>query len=218
MIAALLLLWTVAQAALGDVTAPTYAVGDAFVYSNGRIERVRAVAGDEVTWSGLSGDPWRRSRNFVVPTPNWRLQGQEGRRTVFGQPERLWPLRPGRIVEFRIVTESRNESDPPNQWRRSLLLWSCQIGRIQAVHVAAGDFNTMPIVCDRFSVGTMRLIERTTWDYSPDIGHYVRRTTVTYANAQTQTLELVAALHGRAATNARLAALARPYQQRRTPA
>ena len=91
------------------------------------------------------------------------------------------------------------------------------MGRPHPVHVPAGEFSAIPIVCDRFSVGNMRLIERTTWDYAPDLGHYVRRTTVTYANAQTQTLELVAALHGRAATNARLMALARPYQQRRAP-
>lgn len=218
MIAALWLVLALVVAGAPDAALPDYSVGDAFVYSNGRIERVRAVEGDTVTWSGLTGDPWRRSRNFVAPTPSWRLQGQEGRRTILGQPERLWPLRPGRLVQFRIVTESRNDADPPNQWRRSLLLWSCQVGRPRALHVVAGDFNAIPIVCDRFSVGNMRLIERTTWDYAPEIGHFVRRTTVTYANAQTATLELVAALHGRAATNARLMALARPYQQRRAPA
>lgn len=54
----------------------------------------------------------------------------------------------------------------------------------------------------------MRLLERVAWDYAPDVGHYVRRTNFDYLAARTVIIVLTSALHGPAATRARLTVLA----------
>ncbi len=46
---------------------PRYRPTDAFVFSDGRVERVIRVQRDRITWSGLSGPSYARDRNFVVP-------------------------------------------------------------------------------------------------------------------------------------------------------
>ena len=65
----------------------------------------------------------------------------------------------------------------------------------------------LSIACDRFSSWNMRLQERVTTDYAPDVGHYIRRTSIDYLAARTTTIALTSQLHGPAATRARLMAL-----------
>ena len=197
---------------LPEEAAPNYAVGDAFVWSNGRVEKVRSLEGDQIVWSGLTGRPWRRSINFVAPIPEWRFEGRVGRRTVMGDIAALWPLRPGRSVQFRVVSESRPQSGPPDRWDRSVALWTCQVGAARTVTVEAGAFSAIPIICDRFSPTVMRPVERMVWDFSPDVGHFIRRVTTNYRDGRQTTVKLVAALHGPAATDDRLDSLARPYR------
>ena len=56
----------------GPVALPQYQPGDAYVFSDGRVERVVAADGARMTWSGLSGASYKRSRNFIVPVLQWR--------------------------------------------------------------------------------------------------------------------------------------------------
>lgn len=193
---------------------PAYEPGDAFVYSNGNIERVRSVREGRVVWSGLSGSSWSRPANFIAPVLQWTLRGREGRRTLLGAPDDLWPLRKGRMIQFRVLTESRRAGDPSAAWNRSVSLWSCRVGTAGLLKAPAGQFEVWPIRCDRFSVSNMRPIEQVSWDYAPEIGHYVRRTSITYRTGQRREIWLVAALHGQAATPYRLEALARPWRGR----
>jgi len=204
------------QPSADDSIRPNYAVGDAFIWSNGRIEKVRRIQGDQIVWSGVTGGSWRRSINFVAPIPEWRFEGQIGRRTVLGDIDALWPLRKGATVKFRVISESRRQSDPGETWNRSVALWTCQVGANRTVTVEAGSFSTSPIVCDRFSNQLMRPLERIVWDFSPDVGHFVRRTTTDYRDGRQVTVRLVAALHGPSASEDRLVALARPYRPKST--
>jgi hypothetical protein len=207
--AALMLgLWGAAAPAerLPPAPAPAYEVGDAFVFSDGRVEQVRRIDGEVISWAGLKGAPYQRSRSFFLPVLGWSLPQGEGRRTVTGHPEALWPLAPGRSVRFSVVTETRRAANAP--WARNLSLWTCTVAPTRQVTVGAGAFQVLPIACDRYSPSTMRLLERITWEYSDELGHYVRRTTIDYVSARTTVIQLSSALHGPAATRARLAALA----------
>ena len=185
---------------------PTYTVGDAFIFSDGRVEQVVGIAGDLVTWRGLQGTPYQRSRNFVTPPSSWRMDQGEGRRFPSEHAAELWPLVPGKSVRFTVINETRRASDKP--WERNMSLWSCKVGPRHATTTPAGSFPVMTIGCDLYSPFNMRLLERVAWDYSPDVGHYVRRTNVDYLAARTATIVLTSELHGVAATRPRLVALA----------
>jgi hypothetical protein len=202
---------SLAVAAAAPIPLPDYEPGDAFVFSDGRVERVVEAGDMRMTWSGLTGASYTRSRNFVVPVLQWRSGRATGRREVHGNPDALWPIGKGKSARFRVVTETRASAQAG--LRRSVSLWVCRTGKPKAFSVKAGSYDAIPIKCDRYSPTTMRLIEQREWDYAPELGHYVRRVTVNYLRGTTRTVELVAALSGPAASKARLTALARAARQ-----
>jgi hypothetical protein len=186
---------------------PRYRANDAYVFSDGRVERVVRVRGDRITWAGLTGSTYERSRNFVVPVLGWRAGKGVGKRRVVGEPAQLWPLDRPRSTRFRVVAETRK--GPRAGWRRTVTLWTCKSQKPRQVTVSFGTYDTVPFSCDRYSATTMRLIERLEWDYAPALGHYVQRSAVDYFRGTRTTIKLVAALSGPAASRRRLAALAR---------
>lgn len=186
---------------------PSYLPRDAFVFSDGRVEQVVRVEGESVVWSGLGGSPYVRSRNFIVPVLSWQTGRGVGIRTVRGEPDRLWPLAGPASARFRVITET--QVNPMAAARRTVSLWSCRTNRPHTVQVRAGSFLAIPIACDRYSAASMRLTERLEWDYAPEIGHYVRRSSFDYLRGARRTIELVATLSGPSATRSRLAALSR---------
>lgn len=194
-------------AAVTSAPLPQYRVNDAFVFSNGRVERVREIQGDLVTWSGLTGDTYQRRQNIVVPVITWRSGRGSGTRTIRGNPDLLWPVAPAvqRSVRFRVVTQTR--INPMAKTRRNVSLWSCRTKKAKRTTVKAGSFMTIPFLCDRYSATTMRLLERLEWEYAPDIGHYLKRSSINYLRGTKRSVELVAMLSGPSATPARLRAL-----------
>ena len=185
---------------------PRYRANDAFVFSDGRVERVVKVKGDRITWAGLTGSSYDRSRNFVVPVLAWRAGRGTGRREVIGKPEQLWPLDKPRSTRFRVVAQTRK--DPRSGWRRTVTLWTCSSKPVQKVTLDFGTFDTIPFRCDRYSATSMRLIERLEWNYAPALNHYVQRSAVDYHRGTRTTIKLIAALSGPAANRRRLAAIA----------
>jgi len=157
-----------APARAGSQDLPRYEVGQAFIFDNGRVEQVHAVSGEEVVWAARSGRTYARSANPVVPILEWTFRGQSGRREVRGDPHRLWPLRSGASVQFQTVNQTIEED---GRTRRSLHLWQCRVQRAQTITLRTGPMATLPIQCDRFSVGTMRVLERITWWYAEEVGH-----------------------------------------------
>ena len=199
----MLVLLAAAASAVATAPLPAYDPGDAFVFSDGRVERVITNDGGSVEWGGVGDSRYRRDVNPIVPILAWRFNGGEGRRSVSRGAAALWPLAPGRSARFSVVTQiSRG-----GKVRRSVALWSCEVGRPAQVRITAGVFDTLPIQCDRYSPNSMRLAERVVWQWSPDVGHYVQRTVTLYADGSTSHIDLVAALPGASATLARLAAL-----------
>jgi hypothetical protein len=202
-----------AAATPAPVALPRYSPGDAFVFSDGRVERVIAGDGARMTWAGLSGPSYQRSRNFIVPVLEWRRGRGTGTREVRGNPDALWPIGKPRSARFRVVTQTR--VNPQASVKRSVSLWVCKTSKPRMFTVPAGTYSAIPVLCDRYSSTTMRLIERREWDYAPEIGHYVRRASLNYLRGTSSSIELVATLSGPSATKARLTALSRSARQAR---
>jgi hypothetical protein len=197
-----------AAAALpGAIALPEYEPGDAYVYSDGRVERVVRADGQQMVWAGLNGPSYRRSRNFIVPVLEWRSGRGTGTREVRGNPDALWPIERSKSARFRVITETK--ATPQAAAKRSVSLWVCKTSKAKPFTVAAGTYSAVPVLCDRYSTTTMRLVERREWDYAPDLGHYIRRVSINYLRGTTRSVELVAALSGPAANKARLSALSR---------
>ncbi len=195
----------------GQINLPDYEPGDAYVYSDGRVERVIRADGEQMVWAGLSGPSYRRSRNFVVPVLEWRSGRGTGTREVRGNPDALWPIDRSKSARFRVITQTK--ANPQAAAKRSVSLWVCKTSKTKFFTVAAGTYSAIPVLCDRYSTTTMRLVERREWDYAPELGHYIRRVSVNYLRGTTRSVELVAALSGPAASKARLTAIARNARQ-----
>jgi hypothetical protein len=191
---------------------PIYTPGEVFVFDNGRVEHVREVNGQRVTWAARSGRTYVRSANPVVPILEWRYRGQTGERVIRGDPDRLWPLRPGATARFQTLNIARMEDT--GRTRRSVHLWTCRVGSMEQVDTPAGDFDAYPIVCDRFSPNSMRVLERITWRFAPDVGHYVAREARNMRTGEAESFRLFAALPARESNVARIEALARQAQRR----
>jgi len=201
-----MILATLAMAAQ-PVPLPHYRPRDAFVFSDGRVEQVLEVKRDEITWAGLSGAGYVRNRNFIMPVESWRSRSGIGRRSVYGAPQSLWPITGPASSRFRVVTETRTKPDRP--WRRSVTMWTCRSLKPRSLKLKMGEFETIPFRCDRYSATNMRPIERLEWDYSAEIGHYVRRASIDYLRGTRRAIELVATISGPSASRHRLAAMSR---------
>lgn len=186
---------------------PALLPGDAFVYSDGHVEQMRGVKRGTVEWGGLSKRSHWRPLHPILPITAWSSGRGEGRRTIIGTPDDLWPIGTRRSTHFRVVTEVRQRNS--ENWVRDVEHWTCRVGNSRLVTVQAGTFRATHIGCDRHSPTTMRLLERHEWDYAPELGHHIRRTWLNYTRANRRKVELVAALSGPAASEDRLRALAR---------
>ena len=192
---------------------PRYVPGQAFIYDNGRVERVHDVANERVVWAARTGRTYVRDANIIVPILEWTYRGQRGRRVISGQPSNLWPLRAGARTQFSAINFTL---DTRERTRRSLHLWTCNVRAIQRIEVPAGAFDAFPIVCDRYSPNSMRIVERLTWHFAPDVGHYIRREARDMLDGVGEVYSLYAALPPRAANPVRIEALAREAIERRT--
>lgn len=202
-----LTLLAAASAAMPGSMVMPVAKNDAFVFSDGHVEQVRSVKNGSVEWGGLTKRSYWRPQSPFLPITTWTTGAGEGRRTIIGRPEEMWPLGAKRSTHFRVVTETRRKGR--ESWVRNVEQWDCKAGKLRNIKVRAGEFEAARIVCDRFSPTNMKLVERMEWDFAPAIGHYVRRVRINYARADKRTIELVSALHGPSASQDRLKALAR---------
>jgi hypothetical protein len=202
-------MWMLAAAAIVAMppAEPVFMPGDAFIYSDGHVEQVRGIKGRQIEWGGLSRRGYQRPLNPVLPITTWTSGRGEGRRSIIGTPDDLWPIGNRRSTHFRVVTEVRQRNS--ENWIRDVEHWTCRVGASGPVAVPAGTFQATHLSCDRHSPTTMRLLERHEWEYSPELGHHVRRTWIDYARANRRSVELVAALSGPAASPERLRSLSR---------
>ena len=201
---AALLIWATPLTAIAR-DMPRYEVGQAFVFDNGRVERIESIRGSRITWAARSGRTYVRDINLIVPILEWSYRGQSGARRIVGEAAALWPLASGRSVRFQAVNETRGREQ---RVTRSVHLWTCAVRAERQITVPAGEFSVFPIVCDRFSPDSMRVLERIAWDFAPAVGHYVRREARNMRSGERDAYSLYAALPPRAANPVRVEVLA----------
>jgi len=158
-----------AQAAGPDL--PTYAVGDAFTFSDGRTETVVGVRGEFVDWRNDLGFAFTTFRNFLLPRESWQGSGRRGETALDASPELLWPLVPGHRADFLARRAVILETEGTR--RDFLQSWSCRVEAQGETAVPAGVYDGYRLVCERRDdVAALR--ETKTWFYAPAIGHFLR--------------------------------------------
>ena len=169
---------------------PLYAVGDTFIYSDGRTETVTGIDGDRVQWRSNDGTVVTAYRDFVLPAIHRETDLLSEQTTVDLGPGVLWPLTAGREVSFTAKTEimhkvpSRARSEVTSQWH-------CLVESPQAISVAAGTFDALRVVC-RTSMPYPNGQSERVWYYAPRIRHFVRRDEKFESPASESQVELVA--------------------------
>lgn len=218
-LAFLALMVSVAAHAQGEEASPPfYEPGDTFIYSNGAVERFTGESAEGLNWQTLSGRTYVRDRNFFVPILGWQTSTTRGARHLSGTPGRVWPLSERHRANFTVAGDVEiREGD--EGWadaasHREVQHWRCRAGAMEHLTVPAGAFEAYPIVCDRYSASSMRVLRRQTWYYAPDVGHYVRRVDVSFSSGEESSRDLLAALPARFANEARVRAILSEWRER----
>lgn len=190
-------LWFAFSVAVRATPLPQYELADTFVYDNGRVEQLVSVSGDELTWSAFEGRQYVRDRNFVLPLLHWETVESNGTRRVSSEAGSLWPLKPGKTVRFRVLTDVTVQvKDGAARHRRRAELWSCRVLPPAPITVPAGTYEALEIRCEQFSSRTMRIVSEERWYYSEEVGHYISRSWVDLSTGRRGGYSLAARLHG----------------------
>mgnify|MGYP007017144063 CR=1 FL=1 len=169
---------------------PTYDVGEAFTYDDGRTDVVIARRGDKVTWRTGNGVIQKGYRNFLIPFFEWQNRTSRSRSQITAKPNMLWPLATGKEQSFEVKqTVTSNDGLTSNEFEQS---WQCVVEGTEKITVPAGTFDTYRISCFRYLPGTSFWRQTRTFNYAPAVGHYVMRED-TYASLPSRRRELVSA-------------------------
>ncbi len=156
-----------------DEFEPAYEVSDTFAYSDGRVETVLRVGSDRVWWRSRTGDSQTTHRNFILPRIAWQTEAGSGEATVDMNAGDAWPSGPRRAVTFG-VTVLWTPADAPDAASELTERWRCRRRGGERIAVAAGTFETIPVVCKRSNPRPGAWHTRV-WYYAPAVRHYVRR-------------------------------------------
>jgi len=187
---------------LTPATLPSYSKGTTFVYSDGRWETVTDTSQGMVTWSDDRDNVSSGSPDFTYRPSKWESKTrsatrQFGPRTdLYSQSAAtLWPLRTGNTANYSETGTWIERDGTDSSYQTS---WSCAVEATERISVMAGDFDTYKIVCKRYYVSKSNkrssLREAKTWNYAPEVGHYVLATTKYYYNRSLRRQELLAVL------------------------
>ncbi len=156
-----------------DEFEPVYEVGDAFAYSDGRVETVLRVGSDRVWWRTRAGASQTAHRNFILPRIAWQTAAGSGEATVDLDADDAWPNTRRKAVSFG-VSVFWTPADAPGTAIKTTETWGCRRKGGERVSVAAGTFETIPVVCKRSNPRPGTWHTRV-WYYAPAVRHYVRR-------------------------------------------
>lgn len=187
---------------LSPAPLPSYSKGTTFVYSDGRWETVAGTSQGVATWSDDRDNVSSGSPDFTYRPSKWEsktrsVTRQFGPRTdVYTQSATtLWPLRTGNVANYSETGTWIEKDGTDSSYQTA---WSCAVEGTERISVMAGDFDTYKIACQRYYVsgGNKRsnLREAKTWNYAPEVGHYVLATTRYYYDKKPRRQELLAVL------------------------
>lgn len=172
---------------------PVYEVGDAYVYTDGRVETVSRVGPEQTHWESDQGRVYTTYRNFILPPISWKDGSARGENQMQPASGTKWPPVTTENVVFSVIsTTDGGQVDKPRIWSGK---WRCTAKGVSPIKAIIGKFNALVIECDRAKPdpGTWK---RRTWYYVREVGHYVRRTDVIHGTGQKLTVDLVAVRPG----------------------
>ena len=182
---------------------PAYSQGTTFVYSDGKWETVIDTTGGVVTWKDYRNYTYSGSPDFTYRPSIWQgktlsINRQFGPRSdlFIKNTTTLWPLRAGNSASYSEKGTRVSKGGAQSNYQT---VWACSVPGTERVSVMAGDFDTYEIVCKRYSVSRkkktrFRLREVKTWNYAPEVGHFVLVTTEYYTGKKPRRKELLAVL------------------------
>lgn len=144
---------------------PLYNAGDAYVWSNGRVETVVRVAGNKLFWRVDNGVRFTADRNFLIPPSSWAGPRGAGESDAQLGAGKTWPLTAGSPIAFEVDDNGQLES------------WRCRDTGTEHKVVPAGQFDVVALTCDRDRAPPGEWVRRI-WYYAPTVRHYVARTDV----------------------------------------
>lgn len=149
-----------------DASAPAVLnVGDRFVFDNPEVTwQVVGRSGNAVYWQADNNDTKITDTNPILPSLEWRSADRgSGKRVISGLAGNMFPLEVGKTVSF---LSSVTSDQPPYNWEYN---WICTTTRIHTITTPLlGPIETYEIVCGRQSQDEL------VFDYSPQVGNYVR--------------------------------------------
>lgn len=167
---------------------PDLAVGESFIFDDGRTDTVIEINGETLTWRDDRGIIRWIHRNFLLPDIGWQNRTRRSKSTTTADAKLLWPLQVGATGRFDYLQSvDANDGSTHNEYKQS---WQCMVEGTQSLDVAAGTFNVFKIPCYRYLDGTSFWRQTRTFYYSPEVGYYVKRTD-TYASRPSRQRELV---------------------------
>ena len=186
----------------GSPYLPSYELGTTYVYSDGSWETVAGISPQLITWHDHRGNVYHRSPDFTFRSVKWKTSTRQGSRrfmarsdVLFPKKTSLWPLQEGNVSSFTEMVTSSNREEPEKSYRRN---WSCEVVGTERVAVMAGEFDTWKIACKRYNnfqnPAKARVREVRTWNYAPEIKHYVLTERQYSSGKAARRLELLAVL------------------------
>jgi hypothetical protein len=193
---------TAPKPAAGSPFLPSYELGTTYVYSDGSWETVAGIAPQLVTWHDHRGNVYSRSRDFTYRSINWKTGTRQGNRRFMPRSDllvkknnSLWPLQEGNVSRFTEMVTSSNIGEPEKSYQ---INWTCEVRGTERVAVLAGEFDTWEIACKRYNnyqnPSKAKIQEIKTWNYAPEIKHYILTERQFFSGKAARRLELLAVL------------------------
>ena len=165
---------------------PTFAVGNAYSFDDGRTESVAGTSAGQVRWRGTDGFVFTTTDNVLLPRIAWSDADMRGERTMAIPSAALFPLATGNSVAFQAVR--RTVESAGGAVTDIAESWQCRVEGTTRVATQAGDFDTFRVACTMSAVPPGATLTRTFF-YAPAIGYHVRREDRT-AGGETQAITL----------------------------
>ena len=140
-------------------------VGDRFVFDNPEITwQVVGRSGNVIYWQADNGDTQITDANPILPALEWRSSSRgTGKRVISGLTGNMFPLEIGKTISFNSAVTT---DQPPYNWQ---FTWVCTTNRFHETNTPLlGRIGAYEIICGRQSQ------DEIVFDYSPEVGHYVR--------------------------------------------
>lgn len=159
---------------------PVYHVGDSLTYDeNGGEEPifVTAVEPDQIHWTNNAGARWITFADPTIPPRAETPHASQTSTLRFFRPEKptVFPLVPGKKVEYAVTTSLPNQSNPVTEHD------VCETSAPRPMTVEAGTFDAWEIVCQRGAFTEV-------FYYAPKIGAVLLKRRETPDNVRRKTL------------------------------